>query len=53
MVQMVQKVDKPRFCSLLPTFNEPTNNKSAIFLSFDTQYTAASDLAKLYNQDIE
>lgn len=50
---MIQEVDKPHSHSLSPTFNEPTNSGSAILLPFDTQYAAAYDLAKLYNQDIE
>ena len=53
MVQVVQKVDKPRFCSLSPALNEPTNSGPIIPLPSDTQYAATSDLAKLYNQDIE
>ena len=50
---MVQEVDKPRSRSLSPAFNEPTDSGPAIPLPSDTQYAAASDLAKLYNQDIE
>ncbi|MCJ1349321.1 hypothetical protein MMC31_007557 [Peltigera leucophlebia] len=53
IVQVVQEVDKPRSCSLSPAFNEPTNSKPTIPLLSDTQYAVASDLAKLYNQDIK
>lgn len=53
IVQVIQEVDKPRFRSLSPAFNELTNSGPAILLPFDTQYAAVFDLAKLYNQDIE
>ncbi len=41
---MIQEVDKPRFRSSSPAFNEPTNSGPAIPLSSDTQYAAAFDL---------
>ena len=53
IVQVVQEVDKPRFCSSSLAFNEPTNSRPAISLLSDTRYAADSDFAKLYNQDIE
>ena len=50
---MVQEVDKPRFRSLSPAFNETTNSGLVILFPSDTQYAATFDLAKLYNQNIE
>lgn len=53
IVQVVQEIDKSCFCSLSFAFNESTNSELAIPPPFNTQYTTTSDLAKLYNKDIE
>lgn len=47
------QVDKSCSRSLSRTFNEPTDSIPALFPSSNIQYAATSDLAKLYNQDIE
>lgn len=53
IIQIVQEVNKPRSCSLSAAFNESTDSRPVISLSFDTQYTTTFDLVKLYNQDIK
>ena len=53
IVQVIQEVNKPGFRSSSPAFNKPTDSGPIIPIPSDTPYAAASDLLKLYNQDIE